>query len=408
MSFDIALSGLTAANKALDVTGNNLANASTIGFKESTTEFSNLYASTQQGVSATAVGNGVAVSEVASEFSQGNIESTSNNLNMAISGNGFFTLSNNGALEYTRDGEFQVNSSGDVVTSGGQYLQIYPALSNGTYNTGTLSNLNVSTGVSAPNATTTASLTANLPAESTTPADAATFSPTDANSYNNTTSMTVYDSLGAAHTATMYLTNEGGGTWNANLYIDGNAVGTAQTLTYDSSGALTSPTGGILNFGSYTPTTGANAMNINFDMSKTTQYGSSFDVTAESQDGYTTGQLTGISIDSTGVVQAQYTNGKTTDLGQVAIANFANPQGLQQDGSQNYSATNGSGQPVMGVAGTSGFGNIEDGSLEQSNVDTTTSLVDMITQERAFQANSQMIQTENQITQSIIQIGSSG
>jgi len=408
MSFNIALSGLTAANQALSVTANNLANASTVGFKGSRTEFSNLYASTQQGVAATAVGNGVTVSEVASQFTQGDIESTGNDLDMAISGNGFFTLSNNGALQYTRNGQFQTNANGDVVTASGAYLQVYPALANGTYNTGTLTNLNVSTGISAPQATTTASFTANLPAQSTTPADAANFDPSDPDSYNNTTSMTVYDSLGAAHTATMYFTNQGGGTWDTQLYIDGNAVGAAQTLTYSNSGALTSPTDGILNFGTYTPTTGAADMNINFNMANTTQYGSSFDVTAESQDGFTTGQLTGISIDSTGVVQAQYTNGKTINLGQVALANFANPQGLQQMGNQNYSATNSSGQPVMGVAGTSGFGNVQDGSLEQSNVDTTTSLVDMITEERAFQANSQMIQTNDQITQSVIQMAQAG
>ncbi len=408
MSFDIALSGLTAANQALDVTANNLANASTVGFKQSTTEFSNLYASTQQGVAATAVGNGVSVSEVASQFAQGNIQSTGNNLDMAVSGNGFFTVSNNGAMEYTRDGQFQVNSSGNVVTASGAYLQVYPPLSNGAYNTGALSDLNVSTGVSAPAATTTASITANLPANAATPPDAATFSPTDPNSYNNTTSMTVYDSLGAAHTATMYFTNKGGGTWNTQLYIDGNAVGTAQTLTYSNSGTLTAPANGVVNFGTYAPTTGAANMNINFNFQNTTQYGSNFDVTAESQNGFTTGQLTGISIDSTGVVQAQYTNGETIALGQVALANFANPQGLQQMGSQNYSATNASGAAVMGMGGNSGYGTINDGSVEESNVDTTTSLVDMITQERAFQANSQMIQTDNQITQSIIQIGSNG
>ena len=408
MSFNIALTGLTAANKALDVTANNLANASTTGFKQSRTEFSDLYASTQLGVAATAVGAGVAVTEVAGQFTQGDIESTGNDLDIAISGNGFFTVSNAGALQYTRNGEFQVDANGNVVTSTGAYLQVYPALSNGTYNTGTLTDLNVSTGISSPTATTTANITANLPAESTTPVDAATFDPTDANSYNNTTSMTVYDSLGAAHTATMYFTNEGGGNWNVNMYIDGNAVGTAQTLTYDNTGALTSPANGELDFGAYTPTTGAADMDFTMDMSATTQYGSEFDVTAEAQDGYTTGKLSGITIDTSGVVQAQYTNGKTINLGQMAIANFANPQGLQQLGSESYASTYGSGAPVMGVAGTSGFGSVEDGALEDSNVDTTASLVQMITQERAFQANSQMIQTEDSITQSVIQMAQAG
>jgi flagellar hook protein FlgE len=407
MSFNVALTGLNAANQDLSVTANNLANASTVGFKGSRTEFADLYSSTQTGVSATSVGNGVAVEEVAQQFSQGDIETTGNNLDLSISGNGFFTLSNNGALEYTRDGEFQVNNAGDVVTADGANLQVYPPLANGTYNTGGLTNLSLSSGESAPNATTTASITANLPAGAAVPADAADFSPTDPNSYNNTTSLTVYDSLGAAHTASLYFTNAGANTWNANLYVDGNAVGTTQ-LTFSASGALTQPANGQVAFPTYTAAdglaTGANDMTMTFNFGNVTQYGNNFGVTAVQQNGYTTGLLTGISIDGTGVVQAQYTNGNSVNLGQVAMANFANPQGLQQLGDANWAATQGSGEAVQGVAGGSGFGDIASGSLEESNVDTTTSLVDMITAQRAFQANAQMIQTEDQITQTIIGI----
>jgi flagellar hook protein FlgE len=406
MSFNVALTGLNAANQDLSVTANNLANTSTVGFKGSRAEFANLFSSTQSGVSTTAVGNGVSVQEVAQQFSQGDIETTGNNLDLAISGNGFFTVSNNGALEYTRDGEFQVNSSGDVVTAGGANLQVYPPLANGGYNTGGLANLSLNSGESAPSATTTASLTANLPADATIPADAATFSPTDANSYNNTTSMTVYDSLGAAHTASLYFTKTSTNTWTANLYVDGNSVGT-QELDYNSAGALTAPPGGTATF-PYTAaeglSTGANDMSMTFNFSNVTQYGNNFGVTAVQQNGYTTGLLTGISIDDTGVVQAQYTNGNSVNLGQVAMANFANPQGLEQLGDNNWASTNSSGEAVQGVAGGSGFGSIASGSLEESNVDTTTSLVDMITAQRAFQANAQMIQTEDQITQTIIGI----
>ena len=406
MSFNVALTGLNAANQDLSVTANNLANTSTVGFKGSRAEFANLFSSTQSGVSTTAVGNGVSVQEVAQQFSQGDIETTGNNLDLAISGNGFFTVSNNGALEYTRDGEFQVNSSGDVVTAGGANLQVYPPLANGGYNTGGLANLSLNSGESAPSATTTASLTANLPADATIPADAATFSPTDANSYNNTTSMTVYDSLGAAHTASLYFTKTSTNTWTANLYVDGNSVGT-QELDYNSAGALTSPTGGTATF-PYTAaeglSTGANDMSMTFNFSNVTQYGNNFGVTAVQQNGFTTGLLTGISIDSTGVVQAQYTNGNSVNLGQVALANFANPQGLEQLGNNSWAQTNSSGEAVQGVAGGSGFGNLSSGSVEESNVDTTTALVDMITAQRAFQANAQMIQTEDQITQTIIGI----
>jgi flagellar hook protein FlgE len=407
MSFNVALTGLNAANQDLTVTANNLANASTIGFKGSRTEFADLYSSTQTGVSATSVGNGVAVEEVAQQFSQGDIETTGNNLDLSINGNGFFTLSNNGAQEYTRDGEFQVNNAGDVVTADGANLQVYPPLANGTYNTGGLANLSLSSGESAPNATSTASITANLPAGAAIPVDAANFSPTDANSYNNTTSLTVYDSLGAAHTASLYFTNTGNNTWNANLYVDGNAVGTTQ-LTFSSAGALTAPPNGQVVFPTYDAAaglaTGANPMNMTFNFNNVTQFGNNFGVTAVNQNGYTTGLLTGISIGATGVVQAQYTNGNSVNLGQIAMANFANPQGLQQLGDANWSATQASGSAVQGVAGGSGFGNIASGSLEESNVDTTTSLVDMITAQRAFQANAQMIQTENQISQTVIQI----
>jgi flagellar hook protein FlgE len=402
MSFNIALTGLNASNEDLSVTSNNLANAATVGFKGSRTEFSDLFASTNTGVSATAVGNGVAVSEVAQQFTQGNIETTGNNLDLAVNGNGFFIVSNNGALNYTRDGEFQLNADNQIVNAQGQALQGYPALANGTFNTGGLSDISLTTTQSSPQATTTAQITANLPADATPPTDTP-FSPTDPNSYTDTTSLTVYDSLGAAHTASLYFTSTGANTWNVSLYVDGTQVGT-QALDYSDTGQLTTPANGQVNFGPYTPATGAAAMNMTFNFSQTTQYGDNFGVTAVQQNGFTTGQLTGINIGSTGVVQAQFTNGNSVNLGQVALANFANPQGLQQLGNASWAATNTSGAPVNGVAGSNGFGSLESGSLEESNVNTTSALVEMITAERNFQANAQMIQTDDQVTQSIIDI----
>jgi flagellar hook protein FlgE len=401
MSFNIALTGLNAANEDLSVTSNNLANADTIGFKDSRTEFADLFSG---GQSTTAVGNGVSVQEVSQQFTQGNIETTGNDLDMAISGNGFFVVSNNGALNYTRDGEFQLNSAGDIVNSQGQALQAYPPLADGGFNTGGLSDISLNTNESQPQATTTADITANLPADATPPVDAV-FSPTDPNSYTNTTSLTVYDSLGAAHTASLYfIKGAAANDWSVQLYVDGTAVGGQQALDYSSTGALTTPANGQLTFPAYTPATGAQAMNMTFNFSNTTQYGGNFAVTAVQQNGFTTGQLTGINIDTTGVVQAQFTNGRSVDLGQIALANFANPQGLQQLGNATWAPTNSSGTAVNGVAGNSGFGQIESGSLEESNVDTTSALVEMITAQRDFQANAQMIQTEDQVTQSIIDI----
>jgi len=401
MSFNIALTGLNAANEDLSVTSNNLANVATVGFKGSRTEFADLFASTQQGAIAT--GNGVTVSEIAQQFTQGNIQTTGNTLDMAVSGNGFFVLSNNGALNYTRDGEFQLNSTGEVVNSQGLALQAYPPLANGTFNTGGLANISLNTSLSQPQATSTASIIANLPAGATPPADAP-FSATDPNSYNNTTSLTTYDSLGAAHTASLYFINTAPNTWSVQLTVDGTAVGAPQPLDYSQTGALTTPANGQVTFPAYTPATGAQPMNMTFDFSNTTQYGGNFSVSSVQQNGFTTGQLTGINVGQTGVVQAQFTNGRSINLGQLALANFENPQGLQQLGNATWAPTNASGTAVNGVAGNSGFGSIQSGSLEESNVDTTAALVDMITAQRDFQANSEMIKTEDQVTQSIINI----
>jgi flagellar hook protein FlgE len=404
MSFGIALTGIDAAQADLNVVSNNIANANTTGFKQSVTEFSDLYASSQNGVAADAIGNGVQVAAVAQDYSQGSIETTGNNLNLAISGNGFFTVGNGGALAYTRSGDFSTNTDGYVVNPQGQVLQVYAPTAGGGFNTSTTTGLQISTADSAPAATQNVDMTLDLPANAAVPVDAA-FSPTDANSYNNSTTATVYDSLGAAHTATVYFAKTANpNQWNAYLTVDGQAVGGAQPMTFSANGALTTPANGNLNFGPYTPTTGAAALAMNFNFSKTTQYGDAFAVNAIQQDGQTTGTLSGVNIDTSGVVEAQYTNGQSIQLGQVALANFANPNGLAQQGNSSWTQTAASGQALYGQAGTAGLGQVESGSLEESNVDVTTQLVEMITAQRAFQANAQMISTENQITQTVIQI----
>jgi flagellar hook protein FlgE len=404
MTFRLALSGLNAAQADLTVTANNIANTATTGFKNSRAEFAELFSVSPQGVSSNAIGNGVKVSNVAQQFTQGNIDFTDNSLDLALSGQGFFILNDGGALAYTRAGAFQVDSQGFVVNARQQRLQAYPPTTNGQFNTGALSDIQLVTSESAPAATTAVDVTLNLPANAT-PPTVAVFDPANVNSYNNATSLTTYDSLGAAHTATLYFTktvnpNE----WTTQLYVDGNAVGTAQTLEYDNTGALIDPAGGTITFPGYTPATGAAQMDMTFDFGTTTQYGGAFNVNAITQDGYTTGRLIGIDIDSTGVVQARFTNGRSTALGQVALANFANPQGLQQLGDTNWAETFGSGQALRGQAGNSGFGLVQSGALESSNVDITEQLVNMITAQRNFQANAQMISTADAITQTIINI----
>jgi flagellar hook protein FlgE len=404
MSFNIALTGLNAATQDLSVTSNNLANSQTVGFKASRAEFGDIFASTQTGVASTAVGNGVRVQEVAQLFSQGNTKTTGNSLDLAINGNGFFTVSNNGSLSYTRDGEFQLNNAGQVVTASGAKLQVYAPLPTGGFNTGGLADLTLTTNESAPQATSTAQITATLPANASQPVTT-TFSPSDPTSYNNTTSLTVYDSLGSAHTQSLYFTKTANpNEWTVQTYIDGNAVGGPQTLDYSNTGVLTSPANGQIALPAYTPATGAADMNITLNLANTQQTGDTFAVTAVQQNGFTVGTLTGINIDSTGVVQATFTNGRSVPLGQVAMANFANDQGLQQQGNASWSQTTASGSVVQGIAGGSGFGTIQSGAVEESNVDTTSALVDMITAQRNFQANAQMIQTDNTISQTVIHV----
>jgi len=408
MSFGIALSGLNAAQTDLNVTANNIANSSTNGFKQSRSEFAELFAVSPQGVSRNQYGNGVKVAAVAQQFTQGNTNTTNNSLDLAISGQGFFVLKDGGANAYTRAGAFEVDDAGYVVNSQNQRLQVYPPSTTGNFNTSTLNDLRLVTSESAPSATTEVESVFNLPSNAKVPTSP-TFDPGDPNSYTNATSMTVYDSLGAAHTASLYFTKTAAANvWNANVYVDGNALGGAQTLTYSNTGALTTPANGQLPMPTYDAaaglSTGAAPLDLTFNFAQSTQYGDAFGVNSVTQDGFTTGRLIGIDVDSGGVVQARFTNGRSNSLGQVAIANFANPQGLQQLGNTNWAETHASGQALQGQAGGSGFGLIQSGALEASNVDITAQLVNMITAQRNFQANAQMIQTADQITQTIINI----
>jgi flagellar hook protein FlgE len=407
-TFNIALSGLTAASSALDITSNNIANADTTGFKSSQAEFGDVFSSSAVNLNTSTSGEGVQLLSSAQQFTQGDITSTSSPLDMAISGNGFFTLDSPSGFVYTRNGEFTEDQNGNVTTATGQFLQVYPPLANGGFNTGALQNLNLNTAQSAPQATSTGVVTLNLPSDDTAPT-ATPFNPTNPNTYSQSTSTTVYDSLGNSYPATFYFTQTATpGTWNVNMTVNGTQVGATQTLTFNSAGTLTAPANGNVAFGGYTPTDGATAMNMSFNFGDTTQYGTTFGVSSVTNNGYTTGQLSTVSVDSTGVVSAVYTNGRSTDLGQLAIANFPNPQGLQQLTDTNWAQTFSSGTVVQGTAGSAGFGTVQASSLESSNVDLTTELVNMITEQRAFQANAQVITTADQMSQTVIGIATNG
>ena len=404
-SFDIALSGLTAASSDLDVTANNVANADTVGFKESRAEFADVFAAGAVNLNTSPVGEGVRLSTTAQQFTQGNISTSGSNLDLAISGDGFFTLQDpSSGVVYTRNGQFSEDKNGNVVTATGQALQVYPPTSTGGFNTGALTDLNLQTAQSTPLATSAGTVILNLPAGSTPPTGGA-FNPTNPATYNQSTSTTVYDSLGNSFPATFFFTQTATpGLWNVNMTVNGTLLPTTNTLQFSNTGAVTVPVGGGLNFPGFTPPDGAAAMTMNFNFGQSTQFGGGFGVTSIVQNGFATGQLSTVSIDPTGVVSAVYTNGRSTQLGQLALANFPNPQGLKQLGDTNWAETFSSGTTVAGTAGSAGFGSIQSGALEASNVDLTTQLVNMITAQRAFQANAQVITTANQLSQTVINI----
>ncbi|MDX1480733.1 MAG: flagellar hook protein FlgE [Woeseiaceae bacterium] len=404
MTFAIALSGLNAASTELEVTANNIANVNTTGFKESRAEFAEVFAVGTQSVSSNASGSGVRTSKIAQQFSQGNVDFTDNALDLAIGGEGFFVLSDNGARVYTRAGAFSADREGFVVNAQGARLQAYPAAGNGLFNTGTPSDLQLTIGASPPRATSSADMGLNLPADAPVPA-VTTFDPLNPSSFNHTASVTIYDSLGTAHTSTFYFIKDAAvNTWTVQAQIDGTNVGTPTTISFDQAGALQSPAGGQLTLPPYTPSTGAQDIDLTLNFLNTTQFGGNFGVNSLSQDGFTTGRLTGVAVDTTGIVSARFTNGQSTELGKLALANFSNPQGLQQVGNTGWGESSTSGDALLGEAGTSSFGNITSGALESSNVDLTAELVRMITSQRNFQANAQAIEVSDAVTQTVINI----
>ncbi|MEI7035925.1 flagellar hook protein FlgE [Fulvimonas yonginensis] len=403
MAFNIALSGLNAASKDLEVTANNIANTGTTGFKGSRAEFAELYNSAGRNLSATAIGSGVRLADVAQQFAAGNVENTGNSLDFAISGDGFFTLRDGKGYSYTRAGAFHQDNNGYVVNAAGQHLQVFPPAGNG-FDTSTLTDLQMTNAQSSAKATSNVEMSLNLPSDATAPTSA--FSPTDALSYNQATPFTAYDSLGASHNGTVYFVKGAApNTWSAYLYVDGVAAGAPQALSFTSSGALASPAGGKLNFPALSVSPGADPLTLSIDLNKATQFGNSYALSAINQDGYPSGTLSSIDVSSEGVVQAKYSNGQSTPLGQLALANFSNLQGLRQLDNTNWAASFDSGAPVMGAAGQGTFGGVQSGALEASNTaDLTAQLVNMIKAQRNYQANAQVISTDDKLTQTIINI----
>lgn len=404
MSFNTAISGLNAASTDLNVIGNNIANASTSGFKLSRTEFADVYPVSNFGVGTNTAGAGVKVQSISQQFTQGNVNFTNSALDLAINGDGFFRLSDSGAISYSRAGGFGLDNNGFISNKKGEHLTGYLA-ANGAV-TGAIGDLQVSLADLAPSATTTGTIGVNLDATATVPA--VVFNPAVPASYNNTTSFTLYDSLGSSHLATTYFIKTGANAWTSRLYIDGNpaTTGGTTTLTFSPSGALATVNGAAVppstSASTYTTTNGSNPLAFTLDYGQSSQFGSPFGVNFITQDGYTTGRLAGVDIDSSGVLRARYTNGQSLIQGQVVLSNFTNPQGLKPQGDTQWAETSISGAPLTGAPGTASLGLVQSGALEDSNVNLTEQLVNMITAQRNFQANAQVITTENNITQAII------
>ncbi len=440
MSFNIGLSGIKAASSDLNITGNNIANAGTVGFKQSRGEFQDLYSSSMLGSSGNAIGSGVLLGNVAQLFNQGTIDYTENALDMGINGSGFFVTSNNGSVSYTRAGYFGTDKSGFIVDNNGYRLQGYSVDNNGQLQNGVVGDLSIQTSNQAPKTTAAITQSFNLNSSSSKPTTTP-FDPADPTSYTSSTSVNIYDAQGNAHVMTQYFLNNAdpaaippvANNWTMNVLIDGRnpqdpTVTTPLSTTVEFNGAgqlgaVTPTTAGLtyvdnkLSINGWkpaqsdgaTPATwsgnGATASAaISFDIRGSTQFSSTFAVNRVAQDGYTTGQLSGLQIDDTGQIFARYTNGQSKIQGQVVLANFANVQGLTPVGKTAWVQSADSGEPVVGTPRAGTLGSLTAGALESSNVDISTELVDLIVAQRNYQANAKTIETENAITQTIINL----
>ncbi|HEY4293934.1 flagellar hook protein FlgE [Luteibacter sp.] len=406
MPFDIALSGLNAASTDLEVTANNIANVNTVGFKGSRAEFSQVYSVAGDNLSANAAGSGVRLTNIAQQFSDGDSTQTGNSYDFALSGAGFFTLRDGAGYSYSRAGNFHPDPDGNIVNATGQFVQAYPPTASGAFDTSALADLKITTGSSPAKATTVVNLTANL-SSSDTPPTGGVFDPTDDKTYNYSSTFQSYDSLGATHTTNVYYVKDATdpNTWAAYMTIDGTQVGGQQQISFSSGGAITVPANGKLAFGTVSPNPGAAPLNVTVDVSKVTQFGDKYATTAAPTDGYAAGKFSNIDVAKDGTVTAVYSNGENVKLGQLAIATFANNQGLRQLNDTNWVPSSESGQPVRGVANSGDVGTVQAGSLEASNTaDLTAQLVNMIKAQRNYQANAQVISTDNTLTQTIINI----
>jgi flagellar hook protein FlgE len=400
-SFATALSGLESNNTALNTIANNLANMNTIGYKDQTDQFSTLfYQQLNGGVNGgVQVGVGTQIATTETDFSDGAPTSTGQSTNMALQGNGFFVVNDNGQQELTRAGDFVLSQSGALQTTSGASVMGYPA-SNGSISLGS----GVQPIVLPLGQTLAAKQTGSMNIQANLDASAAVGTSVPA-------PVTLYDSLGAAHQATVTFTKTAANTWSYNIALPAGeatgSAGTTGTMTFDGSGNLTSPTGTIVGISFTGLSDGASDMSFGWNLSgaagaSVTQTASSSNVAGATSDGYPSGSYQGFSVDGNGIVEASFSNGQKEMIGQVAVATVANQQGLQATSNTAYLSTLASGSAVIGTAGNAGRGTIEGAALESSNVDVSTEFSALIVAQRAFEANSKSVTTFDQATQEAI------
>ena len=412
MAFSQAVSGLNAASSNLDVIGNNIANSATSGFKSSTVAFADMFAGSQ-------VGLGVKVASVLQNFTDGTTTTTSRGLDVAINKQGFFRLSDDsGAVYYSRNGQFTLDENNNIVNTQGLKLTGYPASGTPmTVQTGADPQvLTIPTTQMTAKATSTASLVANLNSSDDLPATA-TFDPTDTTSYNKSTSMTVYDSLGNTHQMNLYFVKTADNTWTVHPYDAsvGTSPGTPSTvgaapstatsfqMTFDTSGNMLTPAAAQQL--SVSSLNGSAAGSFTLNMAGSLQQNTGANTFGNpNQDGYAPGDLTSYAIEDDGTIVGSYSNNKTQVLGQIVLANFSNPEGLSAQGDNVWKETTSSGQPLIGVAGTGNLGTLTSGALESSNVDLSKELVNMIVAQRNYQSNAQTIKTQDQILNTLVNL----
>ncbi|MEY4564418.1 MAG: flagellar biosynthesis protein FlgE [Pseudomonadota bacterium] len=420
MSFQQGLSGLNASSKNLEVIGNNVANANTFGAKSSRAEFADMYATAMSGGGSNNIGIGVNMAAVTQQFTQGNITTTANSLDLAINGSGFFEVAaSDGQTQYSRNGQFQVNKEGFIQNNGGLKLLGYPADNQGVIQPGLAVPLQIPTAGIDPNRTSEITLEMNLDsrAGATLPAAAPLVDFSDATTYNNATSVTVYDDIGQDVALTYYFQKADTNTWNVYVTANGTSVNTdaagdpapLTTIIFPPNGGTPQSPAGPINLDIPASVNAAGAVTlaipgIELDISGATQYGASFGVTNLAQDGYAPGQLAGLSIEKTGIVMATYSNGQSQPAGQIELATFRNVQGLKPLGGNLWARTFESGDPVVGTPGQGNLGVLQSGALEESNVDLTAELVNMMTAQRVYQANAQTIKTQDQVMQTLVNL----